>query len=274
MAPREVGGSHRLDVRALRSTVGEDAPAHALRGRHARTMGELRVRAADLLLGASCPGCGRAALGLCRQCGLSIRPDPCEAWPRPTPSALRSPSIVRPIAGGVNAGVLRSTLVAWKEQGRFGLTRHLAHFLAAAVAELAPDAAPIILIPVPTSRRSKRARGADVVDELAHESARILQGVGVDVSVEQALTYTRATADQAGLDSSARAANLRGAFCVRRGRPRAAGAVLVVDDILTTGSTVGEAVRVLTAAGRRPIGVAVVAATPLRYEPLHSGNGR
>ena len=88
----------------------------------------------------------------------------------------------------------------------------------------------------------------------------------MEVAVEQALAYARATADQSGLDSSARAANLRGAFRLRRGALRAAANVIVIDDILTTGATVGEAVRVLTTSDKRPIGVAVVAATPLKSE--------
>jgi predicted amidophosphoribosyltransferase len=109
-------------------------------------------------------------------------------------------------------------------------------------------------------------RGSDVVDELARDSARLLGRIGMDVRVEQALTYARATADQSGLDSSARAANLRGAFRLRRGVLRTPANVIVIDDILTTGATVGEAVRVLTESGKRPIGVAVVAATPLKSE--------
>jgi predicted amidophosphoribosyltransferase len=220
------------------------------------------VSAADLLLGASCPGCGQPALALCRPCGLTIRPDPYVAWPSPTPLALRKPASVLPIAGGANAGVLRAALIAWKEHGRFGLSAPLSHLLAAATGQLVNPGRPAVMVPVPTSRRSRRARGADVVDELARASARLLRGVGVDVRVAQALSYARSTHDQAGLDAEHRAANLTGAF-----RLRAAGAlvgrdVIVVDDILTTGATVTEAVRVLGAAGHRPIGIAVIAATP------------
>lgn len=226
-------------------------------------MGELAVSVADLVLGALCPGCGRPALGLCRPCGVSIRPEPTVSWPQPPPADLCGPRPVPPVSAGVNEGVLRATLIAWKERGQFGLTGPLAHLLASSVAELA-IAGPVLLVPVPTSRRSKRARGADLVDELAQAAARLLRRVGLDIRVEQALAYTRATVDQSELGSTARAANLRGAFRVRRGRPRTAGSVVVVDDILTTGSTVGEATRALTTAGRRPVGVAVVAATPLR----------
>ncbi|GAA3514126.1 hypothetical protein GCM10022234_06220 [Aeromicrobium panaciterrae] len=226
-------------------------------------MGELAVSAADLVLGARCAGCGRPALGLCRPCGLSIRPGPTVSWPQPAPVDLCGPHPVPPVSAGVNEGVLRSTMIAWKERGQFGLTAPLAHLLASSVVALAAEE-PVLMVPVPTSRRSRRARGADLVDELAQAAARLLRRVGLDVRVEQALAYTRATVDQSELGSTARAANLQGAFCVRRGRPRSSGSVVVVDDILTTGSTVGEAARALTAAGRRPIGVAVVAATPLR----------
>ncbi len=229
-------------------------------------MGELAISAADLLLGSSCPGCGGPALGLCRPCGTSISPDPHETWPQPTPSALRSPTLVRPVAGGVNAGVLRATLIAWKEEGRFGLASHLAHLLAASVAELAADGEAVVLVPIPTSRRSRRVRGADVVDELARLAVRLLLMIGVDAAVEQALAYTRSTADQSGLDATERQGNLSGAFRARRGRPSGGRSVIIVDDILTTGATVGEAVRALTVVGRRPIGAAFVAATLRRSE--------
>ena len=229
-------------------------------------MGDLAISAADLLLGSNCPGCERPALGLCRPCGISIMPDPHDAWPQPSPQALRAPSPVRPVAGGVNAGVLRATLIAWKEQGRFGIAGHLAHLLAASVAELSVDGQAVVLVPIPTSRRSRRARGADVVDELARLAVRLLLTVGVDAAVEQALAYTRSTADQSGLDATERQENLSGAFRARRGRPQSGRSVIVVDDILTTGATVGEAVRALTVVGRRPVGAAFVAATTLRSE--------
>jgi predicted amidophosphoribosyltransferase len=159
-------------------------------------------------------------------------------------------------------------LISWKEEGKFGLTSPLSHLLASATAQVVIPGRATVMVPVPTSRRSKRARGSDVVDELARAAARLLRAVGVDLVVSQALTYARSTHDQAGLDAEHRAANLSGAFRLRTARALAGRDVVVVDDILTTGATVTEAVRVLSSAGHRPIGIAVVAATPRRRDGL------
>ena len=225
-------------------------------------MRELLIPAADLLLGARCAGCGRPALTLCRTCGEAIRPAPAVAWPEPCPRTLRLPSPVPPIAAGGNTEVLRRVLVAWKEAGNTRLTAVLDHLLAASVVEHVRALRPVTLVPVPTSRRSRRERGCDLVDELARSAARLLRQVGIETRVSQALTPARATVDQVGLSAAERASNLQGAFRVRTSRSLPGRDVNVIDDILTTGATVSEAVRVLSVAGHRPVGVAVIAATP------------
>lgn len=169
---------------------------------------------------------------------------------------------VSAVAAGVNGGILQRVLLAWKEEGVTRLTGVLDHHLAAAVIPLVPPGSPVVLVPVPTSRRSRRARGCDLVDELARASARLLRRAGVDVAVEQALAYARTTQDQAGLSARARRSNLDGAMRMRRTRGSDGREVVVVDDIFTTGATSAEAVRALTEAGRRPVGIAIVAATP------------
>jgi ComF family protein len=223
---------------------------------------ELLIPAADLLLGARCAGCGRPALSLCRRCGAAIRADPQVSWPRPCPPTLRRPAPVPPVAAGVNADLLRRVLVTWKEDGFTRLTGVLDHLLAASVVAHARPGRAVCLVPVPTSRRSRRERGCDLVDELARGSVRRLRRVGLDARVVQALAPARATADQVGLGAADRARNLHGAFRLRSGRDLAGRDIVVVDDILTTGATVSEAVRVLTGGGFRPLGIAVVAATP------------
>ena len=169
-------------------------------------------------------------------------------------------------ASGEHTGVLRLAIVAWKEEGRTTLLRPLAHLLASSVVEVTRDASsPIVLVPVPTTRRSRLSRGADVVDQLAHGAAGLLSDAGIDVSVRQSLRVARRTADQAGLGARARAKNLAGAFHLRSAEGLAGRRhIVVVDDIVTTGATLGEAVRALTASGHQPRAAAVVAHRPRR----------
>jgi predicted amidophosphoribosyltransferase len=120
----------------------------------------------------------------------------------------------------------------------------------------------VVLVPVPTSRRNRLARGADVVDQLACAAAGLLRGTGADVTVRQALRVARRTADQSGLDARDRARNLAGAFALRSDQGLAHGTVVVVDDIVTTGATIAEAARALAAAGHLPLAAATMAHRP------------
>jgi len=112
-------------------------------------------------------------------------------------------------------------------------------------------------------------RGDRPTERLASDAARLLRASGADVVVVDPavprLVHTRRVLDQAGLDRAARAANVRGAFEVRRqrvlpGPPGRRPDLLVVDDVVTTGATLVEAARALRAAGLHVVGAAVVAA--------------
>ncbi len=208
----------------------------------------LATAAADLLLGAQCPGCGAPSTALCRRCWIALDPAP----------RLVRHHVVPVVAAGEHTDLLRDVIVAWKEENHSTLLAPLAHLLAASIAALPVDG-PLTLVPVPTSRRSRRARGADLVLDLAHAAADHLHTIGLQADVRATLTLTRRTADQSGLDAEHRERNLHGAFAARA---TSRGELVVVDDVVTTGATIGEAVRALQAAGRRPIAAAVVANRP------------
>ena len=208
----------------------------------------------DLVLPSRCIGCGAGFAALCARC----RPN--------GPSLVVRRVPVPTVAAAVYADTVRAALLAYKERGRRDLVTPLAELLTGAVAGVLdlPRAPPgrVLLVPVPSARSAAAARGGDHVLRLARRTA-IRTGLRVAPS---ALALTRSPRDSAGLGVAERAVNLDHAM---RARPPAAPAsALIVDDIVTTGATLGEATRALTAAGWSVIGAAVVGATPRR-----SGSG-
>jgi len=99
------------------------------------------------------------------------------------------------------------------------------------------------LLPVPLHRVREARRGYNQALEIARYAGREL---GLPVAFD-ACRRTRDTVSQAGLDAAERRHNLRGAFALAR--PPGFERIAIVDDVLTTGSTVDELAAVLKAAG-------------------------
>lgn len=230
--------------------------------------------ARDLVLGSTCVGCARPGRLLCETCrdGLDVVPAP--AWPSPVP-----PGLVSPWAATTYDGTVRALVIGHKEHRLLALARPLGALLAAAVAaavrDLAPVAAPILLVPVPSRPSTVRHRGHEPTTALTRVAAASLRRRGLDVACRPLLRTRPGLADQAGLDAAARSANLAGALCchpaalrrlARGGRPVH---VVVCDDVLTTGATAAEAQRALRAVGLAPLAVVAVAATRRRIPPHH-----
>jgi predicted amidophosphoribosyltransferase len=153
---------------------------------------------------------------------------------------------------------------AHKERQALALTSLLAERLALSVHGLLASKAyavrtsTIVLVPIPSASSTIRRRGFDATASMARVAARRLR-FRYQLRVRSALTQARRVVDQAGLGATARQENLAGAFRLRR--PISAATAVLVDDLVTTGSSLTEAARALRAAGIIVLGAATVAAT-------------
>ncbi len=216
---------------------------------------------AALALPPRCPGCGvvvEADHRFCARCwsGLRFLGDPaCGRCGVPfavtgetvCDSCRRRP----PVHGGVRAAVAygpvaRDVALKLKYGGRLALADTMARLMRRQV----PDGA-TVLVPVPLHRRRLWTRGYNQAVLIADALA---QGTGLPVE-RHALTRIRATPPLRAMDHAARARTVRGAFACADPAAIAGQAVLLIDDVHTSGSTTDACAQVLLAAGARSVRV-------------------
>ncbi|HET9149707.1 MAG TPA: ComF family protein [Alphaproteobacteria bacterium] len=242
--------------------------ARALPGRWLRTVG---ARLLDVALpprclscggivaeaGALCPACWSGVefitAPMCDACGLPLTAAPandallCGACAASAPPWRRARSVFR------YQGVGRALVLAFKHGDRLDAAPTLARWLARAGGPLLAEID--VIVPVPLHRRRLFARRYNQAAVLALALGRI---AALPVAVD-GLMRMRATPSQGGLDRLGRARNVRGAFAARPQGAIKERRVLLIDDVLTTGATVGACVRALKAAGAASVDVLTLA---------------
>ncbi len=150
-----------------------------------------------------------------------------------------------------------------KYQGVLPNARVLGVLMAQVVQERGA-ALPELLLPVPLHSARLRERGFNQATALARYAGRMLE----IPSAPHAVRRVRDTPSQTALARSRRHRNVRGAFAVNGARALrrllAADHVAIVDDVVTTGSTVHELRGLLLSAGVRQVDVWAVAQASLR----------
>ncbi len=207
--------------------------------------------------GSLCSVCGErlpeAAAAFDPRCGLCRR--------------VESP-FARAVAYGSYDGNLRELLHLLKYDGVRTAAPVLGGMLAAAIRRLGPEvlARPLVVIPVPLFAGKRRERGFNQAQTLAEIALRSFGPNSKMKLRPELLRHVRATQSQIGLTRHQRRENLRGAFAVAQPEEIRGREVLLVDDVMTTGTTAAECARVLRRAGATAVWAATVART-LKLEP-------
>jgi predicted amidophosphoribosyltransferase len=205
----------------------------------------------DLVLPLHCGGCGAPSTRWCEVCAkeLTVKPDePHLINPRLDPG-------VPVFSLGRYAGARREAIVAVKEHGRADLIEPLAVALRGGLAHLLTWGVlvtPLTVVAAPTRRWAARRRGGDPVTRMALAATAGHAGI----AVVQALRMRAFVADSVGLSSADRQRNIAGR--VKAVKP-VVGEALLVDDIITTGATACEAVRVLQTLDAHVVAVLAIA---------------
>jgi len=208
----------------------------------------------DLLFPPKCPFCGTLLEDACPVCPSCRRELP---WLR----GQDGERAVEPTAGCVSPlryeGAVRAAIHAYKFGGQDAKGSALGRLIARCCQERGVDGE-LVSWP-PLSRKRLRERGYDQARLLAESVGRQL-GMPVVCTMKK-----HDVPAQSGLtDASARRANVKGAYDVRRPELVRGRRIILVDDVVTTGSTLSECARVLLLAGAAQVRCATLAQTPKR----------
>ena len=205
----------------------------------------------DLLYPPKCMLCGRllrdSEAVLCGRCGHEL-----PEWDN---APRRVPGYERCAAAFVYEEPIRGSILRFKFHGMQTYAVQFARWMAVRVRGELRTSFDFVTW-TPSSRRRRWSRGFDQAELLAEALAREL-----DLEARPTLEKFRHRPPQSKTKTAAkRRANVQGAYRLLPGADVRGRTVLVVDDILTTGATLGECGRILRQAGVKDLYAAVIAA--------------
>jgi ComF family protein len=217
----------------------------------------MRLDIVDVLFPERCAACGKGERIVCPAClaGLRFLRGPLcarcgapTAWPvdRCAECSGRRLSFARARAAVAYEGAARELVAAWKERGR----RRLARVFVGLLLDVVPRPRVDVVTFVPGDRDRVLRRGVNTAETLAR-----LLALEWDLPVANLLIRTRRVPPQRGLPRGKRRVNVRGAFRATEA-PRS---LALVDDVYTTGATVGAAATELRRAGAQTVEVVTLA---------------
>ena len=208
-------------------------------------------RALNLFLNQNCPMCDRPSVNVfCKYCQRQLQdcqlPHPDQYWQGNLPL----------FAWGKYEGSIKQSIGKLKYDGNRSIGNLYGEWLAASWQKAPPSgcAGKLIVIPIPLHPDKLASRGFNQAELIARGFCQV-----TGAKLELSLQRNRPTVAQFGLSKLARQANVAGAFTLGNSRLKSGDAVLLIDDIYTTGATVRSAAAVIRAMNINVCGVAVIA---------------
>ena len=216
------------------------------------------------ITGETCEICGDSVLGNTHNCGAAAGGIECAACQK------EKPSFTKAAAYGAYDGGLRELIHLLKYERVEPAAGVLGTMLAEAIGKLQVSSKSLVVVPVPLYAGKRRERGFNQAELIAHKALKELA-----LSYAQLMTDVveriRPTASQIGLTRPQRRENMRGTFRVSHPNKIAGRDVLLVDDVLTTGTTASECARILRKASAQNVWVATVVRTLKHQDALEIG---
>ena len=198
-----------------------------------------------ILIEKTCPICGKFVknYGLCEDCLDLIN---------------KNPNYYYDIAGlddllvsSTYSGIMRKLIIDFKFKGKLSYGEIISEIMIEKLLER--NLSEVVLTFVPMRPRRERERGYNQSKILAETIGKKL-----DLRCQEVFEKVKDTKFQVGLKKDQRQENLKNAFAVKKTPEE----IIIVDDVITTGTTISELVKVAKAAGIKKV-TALIAATEI-----------
>jgi ComF family protein len=203
----------------------------------------------QLLFPSRCFGCQRLGISICSDCRSNWHP---HYYKSVFDSLIvHSALLYTPTASRI--------ILAAKESGEKGADELVIDALLHALTKKSFDTRLSRLVPIPSSKAAQRRRGRSFIVDLVSQISDM-----TGIPMVDCLQVSRKVKDQSRLHRDERATNLAGAFSLTS---QVRGDLILIDDVVTTGATLKEAVRAVNSQGFHAVG-SVSAVTACVAQPL------
>lgn len=204
----------------------------------------------EILFPSRCLGCGLLGLEICSSCRRDWHPHIYRKWADASVGfPIYSAIIYSPTASKVLLAAKENNLAIADQL----ILKALSHALDYFQKEIRGD----LLVPIPSRKTVARSRGRQFITALGTQLSK-----KSELPIFENLQHHRRVRDQSSLDAKSRARNVEGSMKTLN---YLSGRAIVIDDLVTTGATLHEAVRALREAGIQVAGcVTACVAEPLR----------